>query len=158
MAKFTFTFSSPKPTAKSKKVYEKTRPIIKKNVIGVVGIDISGNYFVTIDGKNYPITLNSYAIKGHNKFYAIELQNNKALCIMEQNKRNTNNKKYQPFTVGSIVKGNTRLIVERERFDFSKVIEIKDLPEESRNYYRDIVHRYKQFYRDNYEEIIKCIN
>ena len=32
MAKFAFTFSSPKPTAKSKKVYEKTKPIIKKNV------------------------------------------------------------------------------------------------------------------------------
>lgn len=158
MAKFAFTFTSPKPTSKSKKVYEKTKPIVKRGVIGVVGIDISGNFYVTIEGKNYPITLNSYDIKGHNKFYAIGLYDNKTLCIIEKDKRHTNNKKYQPFTVGSIVKGDIRLIVEKERFDFSKVIEIKDLPEESRNYYRDIVHRYKQFYRDNYEEIKKCIN
>ena len=156
MAEFKLNFSS-FGKAKVKRTYEKTKPIIEKNVIGVVGIDLSGVYFVTINNKNYPITLNSYEIKGKNKFYAIELQNDRALCIMEQNKRASNHKKYCPFTIGSIVKGNIRLIVEKERFDLAKVLEISDIEEESRNYYRDIIHRYKKFYRENYETIIKCI-
>lgn len=156
MAGFKFNFSDfGKP--KVKKIYERTKPIIKRNVIGVVGIDINGNYFVTIENINYPITLNSYDIKGRNKYYAIELQNNKSLCIISQNKRDTNNKKYCAFTIGSIVKGNTRKILEIERFDLVKVLEITDLPEENRNYYREIVHNYKQFFRNNYETIIKCI-
>lgn len=158
MAELKFNFSSfGVPKVKKTKTYEAKKPIVDKNIIGVVGIDITGNYYVTTKTKDYSITVNSYDITGKNKIYAVELQDNKALCIIESKKKNNDSTYYLPFCVGSIVKGHIRLILGKERFEIRSVLEISDISEEEKNYYRDLVHKYKKFYRDNYEEIRKCI-
>ena len=56
MAELKFNFSSfGVPKVKKTKTYEAKKPIVDKNIIGVVGIDITGNYYVTTKTKDYSI-------------------------------------------------------------------------------------------------------
>lgn len=158
MASFKFNFSTfNKPKVKTTKNLPR-REVVKKNIIGVIGITIDGNYYVDLNDENYQLTLESYDIKGKNVYYSKVLQENKTLEIIRLNKRTINSKQYLPFAVGSVVKGSTYKILGVERFNINKILELKEIPEDLYNYYKTKIHKYKQFFRENYEEIIKCIN
>lgn len=158
MASFKFNFSTfNKPKIKTTRNLPR-REVVKKNIIGVIGITIDGNYYVDLNNENYQLTLESYEIKGKNIYYSKVLQENKTLEIIRLNKRIVNSKQYLPFAVGSIVKGNTYKILGIERFNINKILELKEIPEDLYNYYKTKIHKHKQFFRENYEEIIKCIN
>lgn len=158
MASFKFNFSTfNKPKVKTTSNLPR-REVVKKNIIGVIGITIDGNYYVDIDNENYQLTLESYNLKNKNVYYSKILQENKTLEIIKLNKRNRNNKQYLPFAVGSVVKGSTYKILGIERFNINKILDLKEIPDDKYNYYKNKIHKHKQFFRENYEEIIKCIN
>lgn len=130
------------------------REIIQKNVIAVIGIDLNGQYYADLNGTNYNLTIESYEVKGKNVYYSRKLQNDKTLMIISLKKLNHNNNNvYLPFTVGSIVKGNTYKILGIERFNISKILELKDVPENNINYYRNLSIKYKKFYKEHQKEI-----
>lgn len=158
MTSFKFNFSTfNKPKVKTTRNLPR-REVVKKNIIGVIGITIDGNYYVDLNNENYQLTLESYEIKGKNVYYSKVLQENKTLEIIRLNKRTVNSKQYLPFAVGSVVKGSTYKILGIERFNINKILELKEIPEDLYNYYKAKIHKHKQFFRENYEEIIKCIN
>lgn len=151
--KFTFNFNKKKSKTKNKPISN----IIKKNIIGIVGIELNGTYYVLIDNVKYPLTLESYNVKGKEIYYAITLYEKKTLTIMRNSKRTCNSKKYLPFYVGAIVKGSTYLIHGLERFNLKKVLDYKDLDESQLFYYKNKVHEFKEFFRNNYEQILQCM-
>lgn len=154
---FKFNFSTfGKPKVKSSGSLPR-REVIQQNVIGVIGIDINGNYYVDIKNSNYPLTIESYDLKGKNVYYSRTLQNRKTLEIISLSKRSRNNKQYLPFAVGSIVTGTIYKILNTERFNIRRVLELSEIPDVEYNYYKSKIHKHKQFFRDNYDEIIKCI-
>lgn len=157
MSGFKFNFSHfGKPKVK-KTGSSPRREIVIKDIIGVINITIDGQYYVLYKDKTYTLTLESYDLKGKNVYYAKSLIENKTLAVISLHKQDRNNKQYLPFAVGSIVKGNVYKILGIERFNINKVLELSDIPSESYNYYKQLVHEAKDFYRKNYEEIIKCI-
>ena len=157
MSGFKFNFSQfGKPKVK-KTGNSPRREIVIKDIIGVINITIDGNYYVLCQDKTYNLTLESYDLKGKNVYYAKSLIENKTLAVISLHKQDRNNKQYLPFTVGSIVKGNVYKILNMERFNINKILDLSDIPSESYNYYKKLVHEAKDFYRKNYEEILKCI-
>lgn len=158
MSDFKFNFSKfGKPKIKSSGSSPR-REVIQQNIIGVIGINIDASYYVDINGQKYQLTIESYDLKGKNVYYARTLQENKTLEIISLNKQTRNNKYYLPFAVGCIVKGSTYKIFGIERFNINKILELNQVPEDSINYFKTIVHKHKQFFRENYKEIIKCMN
>lgn len=158
MASFKFNFSSfSKPKIKSERNLPR-REIINRNVIGVIGIYLDASYYVEIDGTEYRLTIESYELKGKNVYYAKTLNESKTLEIIRLGKRVVGSRNYLPFAVGSIVKGNIYKILGTPRFNISKILELKDVPNDKLEYFKDLRHKHKQFYRDNYEEILKCMN
>lgn len=157
MAGYKFNFSKfGKPRVKSTNSSPR-REIVAKNVIGVIGINIDASYYVETKDKQYKLTIESYELKGKNVYYARTLQNNRILNIISLKKRLVNNKQYLPFSVGCIVKGNIYKILGTERFNISRILDCKDVPEEYEYFVKTTVHIKKQFFRDNYEEIEKCM-
>jgi len=157
MANYKFNFSKfGKPRVKSTNSSPR-REIVAKNIIGVIGIKLDGSYYIVTKDKEYLLTIESYELKGKNVYYARTLQNNRILNVISLSKKLVNNKQYLPFGVGSIVKGNVYKILGTERFNIGKILEAKDVPEEYQYFVRNTVHNNKQFFRDNYEEIEKCI-
>lgn len=151
---FKLNFSKPKTKVKNP---NKKYQLVKNGVVGVIGITSTASYFVDIDNKQYQLTIDSYDIKGKSTFYAKELQNNKSVNIIRLNKINVNSRKYIPFTVGSIVKGNIYLINNIERFQFKKLYDI----DETESISQDLLFKqkqFKQFYRDNYNIIKQCMD
>ena len=151
---FKLNFSKSKTKVKNP---NKKYQLIKNGVVGVIGITSTASYFVDIDNKQYQLTIDSYDIKGKSIFYAKELQNNKSVNIIRLNKINVNNRKYIPFTVGSIVKGNIYLINGIERFQFKKLYDIDEIESIS----QDLLFKqkeFKKFYRDNYNIIKQCMD
>lgn len=151
---FKLNFSKPKTKVKNP---NKKYQLIKNGVVGVIGITSTASYFVDIDNKEYQLTIDSYDIKGKSTFYAKELQNNKSINVIRLNKININSRKYIPFTVGSIVKGNIYLINGIERFQFKKLYDIDEIESIS----QDLLFKqkeFKKFYRDNYNIIKQCMD
>lgn len=158
MVQYKFNFGKfGKPKVKSSSNLPR-REIIHSNIIAVICIDINGEYHADFDDKLYDLTLESFELKGKNVYYARTLQNNKTLNIISLKKCKNNNNQYLPFAVGSIVKGNVYKILGKERFNIKKILELSEIPTESYNYFKNKVHKHKQFFRDNYEEILKCMN
>ena len=151
---FKLNFSKAKTKVKNP---NKKYQLVKNGVVGVIGITSTASYFVDIDNKQYQLTIDSYDIKGKSTFYAKELQNNKSVNVIRLNKININSRKYIPFTVGSIVKGNIYLINGIERFQFKKLYDIDEIESIS----QDLLFKqkqFKQFYRDNYNIIKQCMD
>lgn len=156
MESFKFNFSKfGKPKIKSNNL---PRRRIATNLIGVIGIKLNGTYYVQIGDKQYDLTLESYDIKDKNVYYAKKLQNNKIVEIITLNKRTCNSKQYLPFGVGCIVKGNLYEILLKERFNISKILTIDEISTEDYNILKNISHEKKKFFRDNYNEILQCMN
>lgn len=157
MGDFKFNFSSfGKPKVK-KSVNSPRREVVQRNIIGVIGINLDASYYVEINGKSYTLTLESYDLIGKNVYYSKTLQENKSIQVIRLSKLKRNNNQYLPFTVGSIVKGTTYLILGLERFNITKVMELQEIPDVEYNKYKALVHKHKQFFRENYEEIKKCM-
>ena len=157
MADFKFNFSAfGKP--KVKKTCDRTRKLVDKNVLGVIGIHIDGTYYAQVGSCQLPLTIESYELRGKNVFYSIELINNKIQHIIQLNKLRQNVKKYLPFGVGCIVKGNIYNIYNTHRFNISKILELNEVPDETVFNFKTMSHEKKEFFRNNYEEIRKCMN
>lgn len=157
MAEYKFNFSKfGKPRVKSTSSSPR-REIVAKNIIGVIGINIDASYYVETKDKQYQLTIESYELKGKNVYYARTLQNNRILNIISLKKKLVNNKQYLPFSVGCIIKGNVYKILGTEIFNINKILDCKDVPEEYEHFVKTTVHIKKQFFRDNYEEIEKCM-
>lgn len=158
MADIKFNFSSfGKPKIKKTSNGLPRREIIHKAVIGIVGINLDGTYYVDLLNNKYPLTIESYDLKGKNIYYCIELQNNRTLEIISLTKKQRDTKKYLPFAVGSIVKGNLYKILGTPRFNISKILEYSDLDDSDIYYYKQKVKEIKKYFRDNYETILKCM-
>ena len=155
MAEFKFSFSKPKPKTKTNNT--PIRKCIQKDVFGVIGIKLDSTYFVDINGKEYPLTIESYNVKGKKEYYAICLQNDKLLHIIRYNNRPCNSKVYLPFYVGAIVKGSTYLIFGAERFNFKKVYHKSELTENEYGKYKFKSEHYKKFFKEHYKEIMECM-
>ena len=66
MADFKFNFSSfGKPKVK-KSSTDRTRKLVDKNVLGVIGIYIDGTYYVQVGSCQLQLTIESYDLKGKN--------------------------------------------------------------------------------------------
>lgn len=158
MAGFKFNFSSfGKPKVK-KTSNDRNRKLVEKNVKGVIGITLDANYYVQVENKQYTLTIESYDLKGKNVYYCRELQNNKILEIISLTKQKRNQSKYLPFGVGCVVKGNIYNIFGKHRFNITKIIEFSELSQEDYNNFISMSHNCKEFFRNNYEEIKKCMN
>lgn len=157
MSDFKFNFSKfGKPKVKTSRDLPR-REVIQQNIIGVIGINLDATYYVDINGQKYTLTLESYDLKGKNVYYARVLQKNKTLEIIKLTKQVRNNKQYLPFAVGSIVKGSIYKILGMERFNIKKVLELKEVPEDTINYFKTQTIKHKRFFKDNYEEILQCM-
>ena len=157
MSDFKFNFSKfGKPKVKISRNLPR-REVIQQNIIGVIGINLDATYYVDINGQKYTLTLESYDLKGKNVYYARVLQKNKTLKIIRLTKQVRNNKQYLPFAIGSIVKGDTYKILGIERFNIKKILELKEVPEDTINYFKTQVNKHKRFFKDNYEEILQCM-
>lgn len=158
MAGFKFNFSSfGKPKIK-KTSYDRNRKLVEKNVKGVIGINLDATYYVQVGQNQYTLTLESYDVKGKNVYYCKELQNNKILEVISLTKQKRNQSKYLPFGVGCIVKGSIYNILGKNRFNITKVLDSTELSQEDYNNFISISHNCKEFFRNNYEEIKKCMN
>lgn len=158
MAGFKFNFSSfGKPKVK-KTSSDINRKLIERNVKGVIGITLDADYYVQVENKQYTLTIESYDLKGKNVYYCKELQNNKILEIISLTKQKRNQAKYLPFGVGCVVKGNIYNIFGKHRFNITKIIEFSELSQEDYNNFISISHNCKEFFKNNYEEIKKCMN
>lgn len=158
MAEIKFNFSSfGKPKIKKTSNNLPRREIMHKAVIGVIGINLDGTYYVDLLNNKYPLTIESYDLKGKNVYYCVELQNNRTLEIISLTKKQRNTKKYLPFAVGSIVKGNLYRILGTPRFNISKILEYSDLNDSDIFYYKQKVREIKKYFKDNYEIILKCM-
>ena len=73
-------------------------------------------------------------------------------------KQKRNQSKYLPFGVGCVVKGNIYNIFGKHRFNITKIIEFSELSQEDYNNFISTSHNCKEFFRNNYEEIKKCMN
>lgn len=158
MAGFKFNFSSfGKPKVK-KTSCDRNRKLVERNIMGVIGINLDAAYYVQVGEIQYSLTLESYDLKGKNVYYCKELQNNKILEVISLTKQKRNQRKYLPFGVGCVVKGNIYNIFGKHRFNITKVIEFKELSQEDYNKFISISHNCKEFFRNNYEEIKQCMN
>lgn len=158
MSAIKFNFSAfGKPKVKKTKDAN-NKKIVERNILGVINITLEGKYYVHTDTEDYSLTLESYDIKGKNVFYTIELFDNKFQEIIRLNKATRNYKKYLPFCVGSIVKGNIYNIFGKNRFNISRVLELSDIEDDKIEYYKLNVHNAKMFFKTNYEDIMKCMN
>ena len=151
MANFNFTLNFSKPKVKVNK--KPNRQIIKRDVTGVIGITLEASYFIEIDGQRYPLTLESYNVKGKKIYYADELIDNKVFTVMRLDKRRMNSKVYLPFHCGAIVKGSTYMIHGLERFNLKKVIDKSEITQEEFVKYNNLSHKFLTFYRENYKQI-----
>lgn len=151
---FKLNFSKSKVKKNPNKKYQ----LVKNGAVGVVGITSTASYFVDINNKQYQFTIDSYDIKGKSIFYARELQNNKSVNVIRLNKININNRKYIPFAVGSIVKGNIYLINGVERFQFKRLFDADEMESELAQTLIFKQKEFKKFYRDNYNIIKQCMD
>ena len=158
MSTFKFNFSAfGKPKIKNSR-NGNGKKLIERNIFGVIFITIEGDYYVVTNIGNFPLTIESYDLKGKNVYFTMELFNGKFQEIIQLKKADRNYKKYLPFCVGSIVKGNIYEIFKTNRFNISRVLELSDINSTEYEYYRTTVRNAKNFFKNNYEEIIKCMN
>lgn len=158
MSTFKFNFSAfGKPKVKTSR-NGNGKKIIERNIFGVIFITLTGDYYVVTNIGNFPLTIESYDVKGKNVFFTMELFNGKFQEIIQLKKADRNYRKYLPFCVGSIVKGTIYEIFKTNRFNISRVLELSDIKDEEVEYYKTTVRQAKNFFKTNYEEIIKCMN
>ena len=98
------------------------------------------------------------SLHGYTPGHDVYLFDNKFQEIIRLNKATRNYKKYLPFCVGSIVKGNIYNIFGKNRFNISRVLELSDIENDKIEYYKLNVHNAKMFFKTNYEDIMKCMN
>ena len=158
MSTFKFNFSAfGKPKIKNSR-NGNGKKLIERNILGIIFVNIEGDYYVVTDIGNFPLTIESYEVKGKNVFFTMELFNGKFQEIIQLKKADRNYKKYLPFCVGSIVKGNIYEIFKTNRFNISRILELSDIDSALIEKYKATIHLAKDFFRNNYEEITKCMN
>jgi hypothetical protein len=126
-----FSFSSVTSTRKNN-----TTPaikILKSKVVGVVFIDLEGNYYINVDGNKHPINISNYSCIGKDPVYAkAPYIDNKRLSIYK-GRKDKNSKDlsygYLPFAPGCIVTGNIIAnALFQETFDIKKVTRDRNYP------------------------------
>lgn len=153
MPSFSFTVA---PKAKKKRATNtntfKTE-ILKKNIIGIVWIDINAKYSVKVDDNTYKIHPKCFSCKGKRNIYLQEHTEKGRVCYIRDAdsrvERNTCN--FLPFAPGCIVSGNIVYsnLLDITYFDIKKV---------DYNYSSREAHNALAFYRKHQEEINTIIH
>ena len=143
-----FDFSVIKKQTNTNHKKAKQYTILKKDIYGVIHINIEGLLFVNINDTVVPILKECYSTKGKDKIFSLKLQKNtKRLCIVRNKDERLiyNNENYLPFAPGCVVYGNLLLNpYGTTLFNVKKVL-IEYDNEESRNAFN--------YWKNNYKEI-----
>lgn len=149
-----FDFSLVKKKSDKRKTSNNTNryEVVKKNVIGVVHIDINADYYVKINNKLYDINSECYSCKGKNIVYVQGCDDKNRICIIRNPGEyiECNHNLYLPFAVGSIVSGD--IIINRQLI--TEIFNIKKIWTDFNN---DDAHKALAFYREHYKEINEII-
>jgi len=130
-----------------------TYKIVKKDVLGVVGITLDSSFFVIYEDTKYPIARISYKCGKRKTVYSRFLDDNKKRIkyIRELDRRFDNIIHYLPFAPGVIVKGNLVIdnLLNKLVFRIKKVDVDWDNKEATkqleffRQFYNTIINNYK---------------
>lgn len=143
MPSFNFSIINKKDNAKKSKTNYDT---LKKDVEGVIFININGEYSVCVDNNKYKLTDESYKSKGK---YIVYMQGfdsiRRVRYIRNREERiETNPLFLAPFHAGVLVKGN---IVFHNN---SKCFDIKKIYHDNKN---EMCDKAFSFYKEHYKEI-----
>ena len=145
-----FNFSIVKNESNKRKTYNNTKKyeVVKKDVIGVVWIDINANYYIKVNNKFYNINSECYSCKGKDMIYAQGYDDKNRICIIRNPEKCTecNHNLYLPFAPGCIVSGD--IIINNPLTD--KIFNIKKVWIDINN---DDAHEALAFYKEHYKEI-----
>lgn len=143
---FTLNFS-PVIKQKSSNKKQKENNIIEKNVIGVIHINLEGQYYIPFKETIYHIAESCYDCKDKNILFYKGLLNGNNIKVIKLDKFPLSDyTNYLPFTVGCVVKGN--LIKENGIINFY-IIKLLKYDEELK---KERVKAIK-FFKENYDEI-----
>lgn len=146
MPTFTFAIKLKKQVHNYKNKKKANYDIVERKAKGVIKIDIEGNYYITFNDKNYPLTEDSYSFKGRLFYYSKKLHNGRFLChyrsidLINQELPDC----YIPFCPGCCAKGS---IIKVNGIEYFKIIKIFN------DVYDEETHDARKFYYDNYEKI-----
>lgn len=108
----TFSFAIAKKKSNSNKTQAKQYTTLRKGMVGIVSINLEGNFYISINNSAVPILKECYDTKGKSKIFSRKLdQNSKRLCIVRNKKEcsHINKEDYLPFAPGCIAEGNILL-------------------------------------------------
>lgn len=150
MPSFSFTPVKKKVIkVKDKKLVDNKVKILKKNVYGVIFIDIDGNYSVKVDNTYHKIKPKCFKTQGVEKLYLQRLSKGGHREIVARPLDlcyKTDEKHYLPFNVGCEVLGN----IEENNITKNVFFNIFKVEQYSSNPDCKIA---LKFYRENYETI-----
>lgn len=150
MPSFSFTPVEKKVSkVKDKKLVDNKVKILKKNVYGVVFIDIDGNYSVKVDNVYHNINPKCFNTQGVEKLYLQRLSKDGYKEILARPLNfcfKSDEKHYLPFNVGCEVLGNVEEnnITKNISFNILKVEQYSSNPD---------CKIALNFYKENYETI-----
>lgn len=127
--------------------------IIIPDVIGIIVINLKGEYKVAIGEDKYDIASESYSCKGVSEVYPIELTDGLVrvrYIRSEIDRADMSREMYLPFTAGCSVKGN----IVRHKAANVVIFKIKKVFLDVND---DSARKAIKFYRDNYKVIRKYI-
>lgn len=145
-----FNFSIVKNESNKRKTYNNTKKyeVVKKDVVGVVWIDINANYYIKVNNKFYNINSECYSCKGKDMIYAQGYDDKNRICIIRSPEKciECNHNLYLPFAPGCIVSGD--IIINNPLT--AKIFNIKEVWIDINN---DDAHEALAFYKEHYKEI-----
>ena len=151
MPSFSFTPVKKEIKVAKKKSVENNIEVLSKEAIGIVFIDINGDYTVKVNSENYKIHKDCYNTQNVPKIYLQRLSKDGYREIFVRPldfAPKTDNKHYLPFTVGCEVIGK----IIKNKITFETYFYINEC---------NIIHndpdakQALQFYKDNYDTIQK---
>lgn len=123
---------------------------LRKDVEGVIFIDINGEYTVAVEKDKYKLTKESYSSKGKTIVYAQGFDSKRRLRHIRNSgeKYETNPLFWLPFHAGVLVRGNIVKHLGNTVFNIKKILH------DTKN---ELCDKAFSFYKENYKEINKNI-